>query len=205
MSSCSIFLFYALICETCGMIHLFWPPTNSGTWFRGCLRMRSSCQRTHTDSWTHSHSWSHRPGHSTPSLQHSGVARNCTVRQRETWSWTGGSDIIDLDGHHLSGRHTSWSDLGWAAWGLGESSWEWMAGPAPHKPSLLDKLVPLRSQGQALAGKMFATFAPTPQKEKNVPHDVRDLHRYQRMLPFPHWWTTSLKKAQLMCLFFSWP
>lgn len=120
---CHLVLSFFSMYSLCGMIHLYWPPTNSGTWFRGCLRIRSSCLRTHTDSWTHSHTQSPQPGHSAPSLQHSGADFNCTVRQRETWGWTGGSDIIHSDGHHLSGRHTSWWDRGWAAWGLDESSW----------------------------------------------------------------------------------
>lgn len=52
------------------------------------------------------------------------------------------------DSVHLLGRHKSWSNPGRIIWSLGWSNWEQMAGPDPHKPSPLDKLVPLHSQEQ---------------------------------------------------------
>lgn len=63
---------------------------------------------------------------------------------------------------HLLGRHKSWSNLGWIIWDLGWSNWEQMAGPDPHKPSPLDKLVPLHSQGQTSIIECIYHFIKKP-------------------------------------------
>lgn len=183
------------------MFHLFFPPTTFGTWYHECLRIRSSCPWTHTDSWTHSHSQSLLWGHSAPCLQHSGVGFKCAAREREiNWrEWPSIQKVI-----------TSWADTS-AGQILAEQPRIWMGAAGSKRQALLLInqvcwaswcLCIHRNNHWLLNVCNIPTEAP---KEENLPHDVRDLHKYQTMLLFPHWWATSLKKAQRMCLLVSWP